>query len=48
MAKSIIAYDKDLPEIPGSLPMGETDLLPGQEPCCPKRLARRHIWPAAE
>ena len=42
MAKAVIAYDKDLPEIPGPLPVGETDLVPGQGRCGPERLARRH------
>ena len=42
VAKSVIAYDKELPEIPGAA-LGEADVVPGQGRRGADRLARRHV-----
>ena len=41
MAKSIIAYDKDLPEIPGRCPWEKPTSFLVKDACSAKRLARR-------
>ena len=48
MAKAVIAYDKNLPEIPGRRPMGEAHVLPGQGRRGHDRVARGDFRPPAE